>query len=351
MGGRTKTSIIATVSPGGNNLDETLSTLDYAYRARRITNRPEINQRMSKRALINQYTEEIERLQKDLMASRSGSGIMLDEENYNKLMAAHDFRKQELTERIIQIRDLESRIVETEERKQSVENDFIKCHSSLLETQNDLRVFQHKLQKSERTAAKQAKLINFYTEKGKILTNQAADILEVANDTTKNETLLIDKLQDCYGVLQKTEGSAQNLILKTNQGIKTLEHSINDISKENAKYNLDIIGQLKEGFLKNCHAFEELTNKSKMFSNLEEQLTTKLKSTINKNKKQLLKQANEDVFKELENAIPNIVKAANDCVIDQFTNVTNILNDTISTCNQCFISINQMVQSYIILFK
>lgn len=52
LGGRTKTSIIATVSPAVCNMEETLSTLDYAHRAKHITNRPEINQRLTKKALI-----------------------------------------------------------------------------------------------------------------------------------------------------------------------------------------------------------------------------------------------------------------------------------------------------------
>nr|CAD7430638.1 unnamed protein product [Timema monikensis] len=52
LGGRTKTSIIATVSPAVINLEETLSTLEYAHRARNITNRPEINQKLSKKTLI-----------------------------------------------------------------------------------------------------------------------------------------------------------------------------------------------------------------------------------------------------------------------------------------------------------
>lgn len=42
LGGRTKTCIIATVSPSVHCLDETLSTLDYAYRAKSIKNKPEV---------------------------------------------------------------------------------------------------------------------------------------------------------------------------------------------------------------------------------------------------------------------------------------------------------------------
>lgn len=42
LGGRTKTCIIATVSPAVHCLEETLSTLDYAHRAKNIRNKPEV---------------------------------------------------------------------------------------------------------------------------------------------------------------------------------------------------------------------------------------------------------------------------------------------------------------------
>ncbi|XP_021350411.1 kinesin-like protein KIF11, partial [Mizuhopecten yessoensis] len=82
LGGRTKTSIIATISPAACNLEETLSTLDYAHRAKNIQNRPEINQKLTKKALMREYTEEIERLRRDLQAVREKNGIYLAEENY-----------------------------------------------------------------------------------------------------------------------------------------------------------------------------------------------------------------------------------------------------------------------------
>ena len=42
LGGRTRTSIIATVSPASLNLEETLSTLEYAHRAKNILSKPEV---------------------------------------------------------------------------------------------------------------------------------------------------------------------------------------------------------------------------------------------------------------------------------------------------------------------
>jgi kinesin family protein 11 len=45
LGGKTKTCIIATIAPSVVCLEETISTLDYAYRAKNIRNRPEVRVR------------------------------------------------------------------------------------------------------------------------------------------------------------------------------------------------------------------------------------------------------------------------------------------------------------------
>ena len=42
LGGRTKTCVIATIAPTVQCQEETLSTLDYAHRAKNIRNRPEV---------------------------------------------------------------------------------------------------------------------------------------------------------------------------------------------------------------------------------------------------------------------------------------------------------------------
>ena len=46
LGGKTKTSIIATVSPASMNLEETLNTLQYAKSSSKVLNMPEINQKI-----------------------------------------------------------------------------------------------------------------------------------------------------------------------------------------------------------------------------------------------------------------------------------------------------------------
>ena len=116
MGGRSKTSLIATISPSTINLDETVSTLDYAMRARNIQNHPETNQRISRTALIEQYQKEIMQLKNDLTAARTGSGVYLDEGNYREMIQESQKYRTQLTEKMNVIRNLESKINESNEK-------------------------------------------------------------------------------------------------------------------------------------------------------------------------------------------------------------------------------------------
>lgn len=98
LGGKTKTCVIATISATNINIEETMSTLDYANRAKNIRNKPEVNQRMTKQALIKEYQAEIERLRADLLASREKNGIYLTHETYKSLMEENESRKTQVDE-------------------------------------------------------------------------------------------------------------------------------------------------------------------------------------------------------------------------------------------------------------
>ncbi|KAG0147527.1 hypothetical protein CROQUDRAFT_76582 [Cronartium quercuum f. sp. fusiforme G11] len=109
LGGKTKTCIIATVSPARVNLEETLSTLDYALRAKSIKNRPELNNKINKSALVNQFVHEIERLRHDLIASRTKHGIYFNEERWGEMVAESEAKNRTMVElrRRIELVELE----------------------------------------------------------------------------------------------------------------------------------------------------------------------------------------------------------------------------------------------------
>ncbi|KAG5411244.1 hypothetical protein IGI04_007563 [Brassica rapa subsp. trilocularis] len=74
LGRKTETCIIATISPSAHSLEETLSTLDYAYRAKNIKNKPEANQKLSKPVLLIYLYLELERMKEGLHKCKSGKG-------------------------------------------------------------------------------------------------------------------------------------------------------------------------------------------------------------------------------------------------------------------------------------
>lgn len=99
LGGRTKTSIIATISSVSSNIEETLSTLEYVHRARNITNRPEINQTLCRKLSLKEYTKEIERLRRDLLATYTKEGIYLSPNYYtNNMKMSIEYQNKKLQE-------------------------------------------------------------------------------------------------------------------------------------------------------------------------------------------------------------------------------------------------------------
>lgn len=93
LGGRTKTCIIATLSPAKSNLEETISTLDYAFRAKNIKNKPQMNQMVSKKTLLKEFTAEIEKLKSELIATRQRNGVYLTQETYEEMMTESESRR------------------------------------------------------------------------------------------------------------------------------------------------------------------------------------------------------------------------------------------------------------------
>ncbi|KAK6070419.1 kinesin related protein 2 [Seiridium cupressi] len=110
LGGRTKTCIIATISPAKSNLEETISTLDYAFRAKNIRNKPQINAMINKKTLLKEFTYEIERLKSELIATRTRNGVYLSNESYEAMTVESESRRIQTEEQGAKIDTLESNL-------------------------------------------------------------------------------------------------------------------------------------------------------------------------------------------------------------------------------------------------
>ncbi|KAF7557213.1 hypothetical protein G7046_g6095 [Stylonectria norvegica] len=110
LGGRTKTCIIATISPAKTNLEETISTLDYAFRAKNIRNKPQLNPMVEKKTLLRDFTNEIEKLKSELISTRQRNGVYLSNEVFEEMTAQSESRRIVAEEQAAKVETLESNL-------------------------------------------------------------------------------------------------------------------------------------------------------------------------------------------------------------------------------------------------
>lgn len=98
LGGKAKTCIIATLSPSQSAMEETLSTLDYAHRAKNIKNQPTVNQKLSKKVVLKEYFAEIETLRVQLQLTRDKNGVYVEPGEYYAMEAKLAAQENQIAE-------------------------------------------------------------------------------------------------------------------------------------------------------------------------------------------------------------------------------------------------------------
>lgn len=193
LGGRTKTSIIATISPGHKDIEETLSTLEYAHRAKNIQNKPEVNQKLTKKTVLKEYTEEIDRLKRELAASREKNGIYLPTETFNDMNYKLDDQNKEINEKILLIKVLRDEMAKKEKMFNEVSLNLVEKTEKLKQTEGDLDSMQQNLvmtkkvlNNTKRRYKEKKYLLDTHVKVEEELTTQAKEIMKVADIATKD---------------------------------------------------------------------------------------------------------------------------------------------------------------------
>ncbi|RZC93239.1 hypothetical protein C5167_030360 [Papaver somniferum] len=231
LGGKTKTCIIATISPTVQCLDETLSTLDYAYRAKNIKNKPEVNQKVSKAVLLKDLYLEIEKIKQDVKAAREKNGVYVPHERFIQ----EEAEKKAMIEKIEQLeidldlkgkqadKFLELYITEQEE-KLDVESELKQCRINLENTNKAFQELQvnHKM------------VVSTLKEKDFIISNlllSENSIIERAKELQANLQNASEDITDLF-----TEIDRKNHMESKNHGLvqsfgSQLDHSLKSLHK------------------------------------------------------------------------------------------------------------------------
>jgi len=247
LGGSTKTSIIATISPSSCSQEETLSTLDYARRAKNIKNKPTVNQAISKRALLKQYVEQIEQLNSELTACREQNGVYLDPQQYERMKEDLDSLNKEKEARLLTDEKIENEMKELRHNLEGLKKEYEDQTAVLTETEEQLAV--SKFIGQERYVSSLHKW-----KQGKRLCERL----------TKNENE-VEQLQNTYEGYMKTQG--RNLSKTTNLKLDHAEGTdeLFELIQENDKNTKIQIEKSRESSSKLLESIKNSSSMSNQF--------------------------------------------------------------------------------------
>ncbi|CAI2386785.1 unnamed protein product [Moneuplotes crassus] len=235
LGGNTKTVMIANIGPADYNMDETLSTLRYASRAKHIQNKPRINED-PKDAMLREFQEEIQRLREQLEMAGGGKfnpngtpgpGGVVEVE---KVVYEADKKQMAKLEKKIEKEKALIKAKADEQRKKIIEQKNIAEE----ERQKLLDDLKKKEQDQEKSKTKQQKLL-------KRLKNMEEKVLignEVMNKAMKQEI-----------ELQKTKADVEERRreqLRIKQELQEAEDKKINLQKEYKNQQEELVGKKAE---------------------------------------------------------------------------------------------------------
>ncbi|CAI0545219.1 unnamed protein product [Linum tenue] len=202
LGGKTKTCIIATVSPSIQCLEETLSTLDYAHRAKNIKNKPEINQKMMKSAMIKDLYSEIDRLKQEVYAAREKNGIYIPRDRYlqeeaeKKAMAEKiehmEMNSESKDKQLMELQDLyNSQLNLTADLSENLD----KTKRKLEETEDSLSDLEEKHRQANATIKEKEFLIYNLLKSEKALVERAVELRAELESAALDVSSLFSKIE------------------------------------------------------------------------------------------------------------------------------------------------------------
>jgi hypothetical protein len=212
-------------------MEETMSTMEYALRAKSILNRPEANAKLTKKAVLTEFTKEIEQLKSDLRAAREKNGVFLSAERHAEMHQNLASQKDEIEElsasitaRTEELKKIQALFATTEAELQVTSASLKETRTVLDET--EIARAQAEDDKVEAEAARdEAKYVLGETQTTEsVLHRQATGLVDVAQTTSSHVDALHAKVSRAVEVTetnQQVAHTAKDMILK---GITTASH-------------------------------------------------------------------------------------------------------------------------------
>uniref|UniRef100_F1KTY1 Kinesin-like protein KIF11 n=1 Tax=Ascaris suum TaxID=6253 RepID=F1KTY1_ASCSU len=195
-----------------------MNTLEYASSAKNIKNHPEINQKLSRRALLRQYNDELEKLKRDLQAARDKTGIYLDKENFEEMQAR-------LSDQTEQIDDLTDKLSATMSQLQTLMQDievmdehYARAYERCLHLTEKLKVrndeiaaLKLELAETKSQLKDQKKAVSLLQDAGDSSQSQAVELIRNCVSLSGDLDLAIDKVDFLRDICAKNSAQLEDL--------------------------------------------------------------------------------------------------------------------------------------------
>ena len=249
LGGRTKTCIIATLSPAKSNLEETISTLDYAFRAKNIRNKPQTNQVLSKKTLLREFTMEIEKLKSELIATRQRNGVYLTTDTYEEMTTESESRRILTEEQRDKIETMEANLRNKAQELfmltsslNLLKRDHESTRTALEDAQSSLEKTEVVLNHTRQSLAEEEMLREAHADSEHRLANIGQDLIQTLDQTTSDINGLYAKHKrrsDLQALNRNNWLSSQNKVAHIT---KDIEQRVDDLQCSHG----DLMRQLSE---------------------------------------------------------------------------------------------------------
>ena len=319
LGGRAKTTIIATISPSSEANDETLSTLSYASRAKNIQNKPQVNQRMTKRTLIKEYCVEIDRIKQELMAAREKNGVYLPKDRYDNMV-------QDLSTKTTQVTELEEAMERRVADLHAMQKKFNITEELLQKTKTELVNTKDEL--------KDTTMILDDRESGyEALYDKADSTLETGKDAISDVSHLHSKVERTTTTINTNKNVTNDFILSTKKEVQNLSNTLtnanNKFMEQNniVKNNLTAFQNETETYTANV--LNDIKSLSNQFSSFCKDINKESKAcnkTFTEEQDNFIKNMN-DKINSLNETIENHVVEQNNFIESQNKLVQSTLNN------------------------
>lgn len=227
LGGNCKTTMIAMISPAHESFSESLSSLHFAQRAKKIKNRPIINEDVNNRALIRQYEIELKNLRQEL---EEKNRMIQSNELIMQLQEEKEQAEQDRNEAIRELEKASRNYLIEREEKMNLEKKIKMMNSQMItgghkieETpqfqhalKNQLKEYEFKLQEIEKER-QQIEEDKAETEKYKILLYKQRDIMNALANKLNERDEIIAQLQEELDACDKQDEINESLTKRVNQ--------------------------------------------------------------------------------------------------------------------------------------